>query len=450
MASARFSLFAAAAFSLTLGFLQAAPDATKLREQLELATTGDDTLSRIEILRRLLDADPTDAASHRLLIELWLGVKDYDMAEATLNAWPEAPADLSALTRAAILRHRDNNIPGAASVLREYLAKSPRDIPAHEALVSALLATQDFAAQVAALDALIALKRDAANLIQRANAKLRAGDFTGALADAQAAQALEPEAEVVKGAMPAFERLQEALAALPPLDAALAANPQDFPKLLERAWWLRYGNVLARSLADADAAVAIAPDSLAARITRARVRYLLDQLKAEDALRDELIDVGKAHAIETLLAIAAGDAALAKNPKDAAQLRNRAHALNEAEQYLLAQRDAEAALALAPKDVAAGLEALFATALLGQDPAPALRRLEVMKPSKMQLALANGYVADYYLRQSNLPLALEFADRSLALQETAYQLRVKAAALQRLGRAEEAAAATHRANAIQK
>jgi tetratricopeptide (TPR) repeat protein len=446
MAIARASLLVAAAFFCAAGL--SAADTTNLRAQLSRAGENEDTLARIELLRRILDADPDDDASHRALIEGWRQIEDYDLAEATLTAWPSAPADLAALTRAEIQRHRDRDVPGAIRTLRAHLAAAPKDVAAHRALASALLTQNDAAAQVAALDALIALAPDAPSLLQRANAKFRLAAYPDALLDAKAAQALAPDDPAVKNNLPSFERLAEALAALPPLDAALTKNPRDGHRLIERAWWRRYGGILDRSLADANAALVIAPDSVAGKITRARARYLLDQIKAEDALRDELVDVNRPHSLEAILAVADADRALAKNPRDAAQLRARAHALNAAGQSRLALRDAGAAIALAPKDANAALEALYATALLDQDPAPLLRQIEAMRPPGSQLALANAYLADFHLRQTQLPLALEFADRSLRFAETAYALRLKAAALQRLGRPDEASAATRRANAL--
>ncbi len=448
MSALRTILLAAALFFPILATLGAAPDLVALRAQLSLAAAHDDTLARIELLRRVLDADPQDAASHRLLVELWLQIGDYDLADATLTAWPAAPADLAALTRADIQRHRDKDLPGAIRTLRDYLARAPGSIPAHRALVAALLATKDFAAQVVALNDLIALAPDASSLIQRAHAKFRLAAYADALADAKAAQALSPDDDIVKSNLPAFERLAETLAALPPLDAALTRDPGNFRRLVERAWWLRYGGIVDRSLADADAALVVDPNSVAAKLTRASARYLLDQIKAEAALRDDSVDVNKAPSSETILAIADADLALATNPRDPVALRRRARALNEASQFRLVLPDVATGLALAPRDADAALEALYATAMLNQDPAPLLRQIEAMKPARAQLALANAYLADLYLRQANLPLALEFTDRSLAYGNSAYVLRLKAAALQRLGRPDEARAATHQANAL--
>jgi tetratricopeptide (TPR) repeat protein len=450
MAFVRPLLFATGILCLAATPLVATPDVVKLREQLKLATTDDDTLSRIELLRRILDAEPGDAASHQLLIELWLKIADYDMAEAALKAWPAAPAGFAALARSEILLKRDKDVAGAIRVLREYLAIAPKDTNAWNALADALLTTDDAKGQLEALDALIALQPDSKRLIQRAQAKFRLGDYTGAIADAKAAQALSPDSDFVKGNIPQFERLAEALQMLPPLDAAIQKDPKDFAKLLERSWWRRYGGMNTQSLADADAALAVVPDSLMARIARERVRYLLDEVKAEDVLRDELIDVRKAHSLDAAQTIAASDLALAKNAKDIEALRKRAFALNDAEQYLLAQRDAETALTIDPKAVPVALEALYATEMLGQDPAALYRRIEQMQPTKPQLATAASYLADFYLRQSNLPLALEFADRSLALREDIRVLRVKAAALQRLNRNDEAKAAMRRADTLEK
>ncbi len=447
MPSVRFLSLVAAAIFIPAAAPAVESDAANFRAQLALASHDGDTLSRIELLRRIVATDPSDVASHRLLIELWLTIQDYDLAQATLDAWPGAPADLAALTRAAVLRERDRDVTGALHLLRKYLSQSPKDVAAHEALVTTLLITGDATAQLAALDAYIAIQRDATNLMRRATAKMRLADYPGAIADAKAAAALDPQADIVKSNLPNFEKLEETLQILPPLDTALSNHPRDLTRLLQRAWWLRYGGIPARSLADAEAALALDSASVAATITREHARWLLSQVKPEDAKRDTLVDVTRPHTLESLEAIAAADLALQKKPASAAALRQRARALNGAAQFLLAQRDAEAALAIDDRDADAALELLYATSLLEQDPAPAFRRIEKIHPPKAQLALANAYLADLYLRQSNLPLALEFADRSLALKETPSVLRVKAAALQRLGRSDEAHAATQRANA---
>jgi tetratricopeptide (TPR) repeat protein len=425
-----------------------APDLAKLKSQLALAETEHDKLAQIEILRRILDADPQDTKSHQALIDLWLDIEDYNMAQATVDAWTGAPAGTVALTHAAVLRYRDEDIPAAIKVLRDYLAKSPKDVDAWKALVSCLLTTHDAMVQVDALNALIALEPSPVAYMERANAKLQLRDYTGAMADARAAQKMDPDASTVKQNMPMFERMEEALKAIAPFDAALAKNPKDVPALLARAWWFRYGGMNDRSLTDAQAALTILPDSIMARIAAARAQYLLDQLKAEDALRDLSIDVNKAHSLEAAQAIVTDDLALAKNPKDAKALRDRAYALNDAQQFLLAKRDAEAALAIDSQFAAAAMEDLYATEMLGQDPAPVYRRIESMKPPKDQMALAAEYLGEYYLRQSSLQLALEFAQKSLDLQETERALRTKAAVLNRIGRTDEAKAATSRADAI--
>jgi tetratricopeptide (TPR) repeat protein len=432
--------------------LRAATDTSDLRAQLELATTDKDDLSRIEILRRILDAEPGDAKSHQLLIELWLKIQDYDMAESTLEAWPDAPAELAALTRAQVLRLRDQDVAGAIRVLEAYLKTAPKSVPALEMLVDDLLLTEDHLATLGALDRLVWLQHWPKNLLHRADVKLLLGDYRGAVSDAKAAKKLNPEAEVVKENLPKFERVEEALNTLPPLDKTLAANPKDFTTLLTRSWWRRYGYMLDGALADAQAAAALQPSSLMAKIAVARASYMLDKVKAADVRRDSLIDVDKAHSIESAQAIALCDLALAANPKDVAQLTKRAIALDDAEQYLLARRDVDAALAIDPKSADAGIAGIQAAVLMGDDTGAAtlLRQVEAMKPKKAPLAKALTDLANVYLEKSNLALANELADKSLALQESEPALRVKAAALQRLGKTDEAKAAFARADELKK
>ena len=441
-------------FAVAAALLGGAPSAVfaadpgALRQQLELATEDDDLLARIEILRRIVDAAPADPASRRQLVELWLQAQDYDLAEATVKEWPAAPADLVALTRAAAQRFRDNDVAAAIATLRAHLATAPRDLPAHRALVDALLATPDTAAQITALDELIALEPSAANLLRRANAKFRAGDYPGALADARAAQALAPEDEAVKSALPPFERLAEALAALPPLDAALRKDPRDVPARLARAWWRRYGGMNRPSLEDSAAALEVAPDSLAAKILHVRTRFLLGDITFENARDREFVEVNAPISLESVNEIFAADASVANQPKNPAFRRDRAQALNNAAQYPLAQREAEAALTGAPRDADAALELLFATVQRGEDAAPTLRRIEEMKAPPRILALAYGHLANSALLRSQNALALDFADRSLAQKEIAWVLKVKATALSRLGRTEESQAALTRANSL--
>jgi tetratricopeptide (TPR) repeat protein len=452
MSSWRIVPLAVAAFFPALAPLQAAADTSDLRAQLELATTDKDDLSRIEILRRILDAEPGDTKSHQLLIELWLKIQDYDMAESTLEAWPDAPAQLAALTRAQVLRLRDQDVAGAIRVLEAYLKTAPKSVPALEMLVDDLLLTEDHLATLGALDRLVWLQHWPKNLLHRADVKLLLGDYRGAVSDAKAAKKLNPEAEVVKENLPKFERVEEALDTLPPLDKALAANPKEFTTLLTRSWWRRYGYMLDGALADAQAAAALQPDSLMAKIAVARASYMLDKVKAADVRRDSFIDVDKAHSIEAAQAIAQCDLALAANPKDVAQLTKRAIALDDAEQYLLARRDVDAALAIDPKSADAGIAGIQAAVLMGDDAGAAtlLRQVEAMKPKKAPLAKALANLANVYLEKSNLVLANELADKSLALQESEPALRVKAAALQRLGKTDEAKAAFARADELKK
>ncbi len=442
----------AAAFFLTAppSLRAAPPDIEHLRAQLQLATRDQNALARIELLRRILDLSPGDDLARAQLIELWLSIGDYDMADASLAAWADAPRGLAALTRAKILRFRDKDATGAVRTLNDYLAGSPGDTLAWQFLVDTLSTGEDHSATLQALDALVKLEKTAATLLQRADIKVALGDYAGAVADAAAAQALEPDFDRVKNALPRYARLEETLAALPPLDAALASNPQNFAALVERAWWFLYGGVPKRTVADSDVALIAFPSSLAARILKFDALHALDEAEDWKVRQEQGVDVHKSIYLSTAQDIATSDAALAGEPKDAELFAARASALIDAGQFLLAQADAEHALQADPRNARAALEGIYATTMLGSDPAPFLRRLETMKPSKSQLARANSYLAEMYFRQSSLALALDFANRSLAAQESEHVLRVQAAVLQRLNRHAEATAALKRADALRK
>jgi len=448
MASAARCALVFAAFVLTAapGFSASLAD---LKAQLALASEDNNTLARIDLLRRIIDADPGDNGARTSLVELWLAVPDYDMAGAALADWKNPPPSLAARATAQIQWRRDKDPDGAIRTLRAWLASSPDDEPALADLSAILGATGQWKAQIDVLDRLLALSpRLPGALLDRANAKRRSGSYAAAVEDAKAAAKLDPEADAVKNALPAYERLAAALEKIATLDARITDDPKDLTAILLRAYYFADAAVWERALDDAGTALTLDPQSAYARITKARA---LHQLRKRDSAADDAVNVNvPIEDARTAAGIIDADAALARDARDAAALGTRAHFLNASGQFALALLDADAALAIDEDATAAAIAGVAAAANLGQmdDAVARLRRLDATRPPKKQLAAANGLVAEAAFRNGRSGLALDYADKALRLDETEYMLRIKAQCLQRMGRAEEAAAAIQRADQL--
>ena len=109
-----------------------------LRDQLALAGKNEDTHAQIELIRRILDQEPGDGDLREQLADLWMSVEDYDMAEATLREWSDAPEAVRANVLAAVLFERDQKKDEAVAMLEEYLARNPDDLEIMRQLVGYL------------------------------------------------------------------------------------------------------------------------------------------------------------------------------------------------------------------------------------------------------------------------------------------------------------------------
>ena len=97
-----------------------------LRDQLALAEKNEDTHAQIELIRRLLDQEPGDSELREQLTDLWLSVEDYDMAEATVREWRDAPEVVRVSVLAAVLF---DAAPLWAAVMRSLYAAGDRPWP---------------------------------------------------------------------------------------------------------------------------------------------------------------------------------------------------------------------------------------------------------------------------------------------------------------------------------
>lgn len=420
--------------------------ASDLTDQLTAAQAAKDPHSQIEILRRLIAEDPTNATLHERLTNLWLQIGDDQMALSTLDTWPgQPPASLDARTRASVAVRTED--PAAAiTILTTYLADHPNDTTA----LRDLARLQFPAERLTTLDHLIELEPTAAHLTNRAEAHLETGAYTAAIADARAAAKLDPKA--AQNLLPRYNRLEYALVNIEKLTAKIDSlnpnpksrieNPKSLTPLLLRGYYYDYADLPAPALADAEAALTLAPASVSARILSADAQVRLGKIDSSTA-RDELSVITSipTPSPEAAAALIDADVQALADPDDPQRITNLAVKLGgENAQHLLVLETADRALALDPANPDAALTGIEAALALGEidEAAARFRNFEATNPATGPRSKATAALANAYFQRSEIPLALAFADLSLAAESTPQILQLKIGCLQRLGRADEA------------
>lgn len=417
------------------------------REQLALAEKDDDTYAQIELIRRILDKETDDELSHEL-VDLWMKVSDYDMAEKALKSWKNAPEGYRVGIEAEILLNRDQKRDEAIALLENYHGKTADDLDITRQLVRYYEGQRENQKIAALLASAPGVAEDAPLLLQRAAVKRGLADYDGALADFALADKVNRESADTQRAV--YDRLKAALPNIKVTTAALEKNPQDFIAYITRAFWLQEAgadrNLI---LADTEAAHKLAPDSVAVTLLYARLACT-----PKKALDDFSVNLGKSDPpVESLARLLKLDQQIAQNPKDAAAFAARSFELNDTPgQYLLALKDADAAIAIDPANAPARLEKVFALIQLGRAPEAATEVLvmEKTKPPALKLARAYGYLAEADLKSYRLESAFDFATKALKAQPTAEGYKTRAAILQRLGRATEAGEDLAKAKKLEK
>jgi hypothetical protein len=422
--------------------------AATLVEQLALAEKAEDTHSQIEILRRILVREPLNGELQEQLIRLWLKIEDYDMAEATLQAWKGAPSSLRAEVGAEVLYHRDEKPDEAVALLEAHHRKDADNLVITRQLARFLGAQHAHQKLVDLLDAAPGVSDEADLLLARATAKRAIGNFEGALADFALVETLDTEAATPD--RPTYDRLKEAMPKLQELAAQLAKNPDDVNALVARAQLLTsIGAQNALIRADAERAWKAAPHSAAARIVYARASLTPAKAKADLSVNTSVASP-PAESLERLLKL---DAMLAAHPGDAPLLAARSFELNDKPaQYALALRDADAALAADPANTTALVEKIYALVKLNKLPeaAAALLVLENAKPKPERLAHACQYLAQGEMEAFRFDAALDFANRGLQAAPSASLYKTRATILNRLGRLAESNADLASAKKLEK
>ncbi len=414
-------------------FFDRAPAAT-LRGQLAQAEKDEEVYSQIELIRRILDQEPGDAELQEQLVVLWTEVSDYDMAEAALKAWKDAPKAVVAAVTAEVLFQRDKKPAEAIALLEEFRKGDPDDIRITTQLAGFFREVGEPQKLVALLASAPGADEDADLIMMRAEARRTTADYPGALEDFGLAAKVDEE--TANRFRPAYERLQAALPKIAEASKTLSRSPGDLTALVTRAYWHAVISEDKAAAADAAAAHKASPGSAAAAILLAR------SFPSARAYGELAVDKGKPlPSPQSLATLLQCDVALARNPRDAAALTARCFELNDSpQQYRLALADAAAILALQPANPEARVERIYALIRLNRVPEAAAEVLVLAKnnPPGDKLARAYGYLAEAALKDYQLDNALEYATRGLKAKPGAGLYKTRAAILQRLGRTSEA------------
>ena len=430
------------AFTLVIALFMAlghTAAAFSLREQLALAEEDEDTYAQIELIRRILEKEPRDAALRGRLAELWLSIDDLEMSETILREWQQAPAALRAKVLATVLFVRDGKKTEAVALLERYLAEHPKDLEMTRQLAGYLDKIGEQKKAVDLLNKAAGVETDARLLVARALARRSLQDFAGALRDFEAADRIDPEDESVINNRPSFDRLRTAVAGIRAASNVLAEQPGDSAALISRAYWyLSTGAANGAAFNDAEAARNVDPGSMAALILFAEASHRTGRLSPKDAREKLEVDVSKP--IPTLAVLDnlwRQDRQISKDPKNISGLLRRSIELREnAQQQLLALRDARSALSLDPNSAAARGAKMSALAKVGkiEEAIAELRIVESAKPPPEVLAEALSSLAEAAMGASQLELALAFSDKAIGAKPQARFYRQRAAILQRLER----------------
>lgn len=429
-------------------------DAASLREQLDLARSDSDRLAQIEIIQRILHAEPTDRELREQLAELWLAIEDYDRAEKTVQDESLVSPSFRVRVLARVLYSRDDKKDEALALLSDFQAKNPTDLAVTRQLAEYMAATGQFQPLVALLDQSPVASNDVSLLIARAEARRSLQDFSRAIEDFNKASGLASEEPAVVQRRAAFERLQVAQQNIQSASDTLAKDPKSLSALIARAYWYLYtGFASAQAAVDAETAKQAEPEFVSTRLLSAYAENAAGKLATEKALKDLRVDVAKPFpewkAVEQILR---DDSALKAKPRDVKVLAARAALLSDLQQYDLSEEDWDAVLALAPKDPTPRIEKIHLIVKRKDYDRAAVefRNLESVKVPPAKLAPAAASLADAAFAESRFEIALDFINRAIKAQPTAQYYRQRAAILQRLNRGAEAEADLAQAKTLTK
>ncbi len=209
-----------------------------------------------------------------------------------------------------------------------------------------------------------------------------------------------------------------------------------------------------KATSDANTALALVPDSAAARILLATALVRSGKINQEAALKKYGVDTSKSFIIpETLNQLIAEDLKLQKDPKSSKSLTARASLLRHLPaQFQLALNDTTAALDLDPRNTAAASERMDILIKMGRldDAVAALRRLADSNPPANTVCSASLLIAGAYLKAYRYREALNYASEAIAAKPTAEAYKFRASVWERMDRPADAQADIAKATALEK
>jgi tetratricopeptide (TPR) repeat protein len=431
-----------------LAWIPLAKGTEVLSAQREAAFKDGDHYAEIEIIRRMLDEDPSDAELKTSLIRLWVDINDLTMAEQALTAWPEAPAGLRATTSAKV-QVQKGDLAGAEATLTHYLQTTPGDREATQLLAS--FYAQDPTKLRDFLNASPLTEKDQGLMLRRAAAQRSLGNYEAALADYALAKKLEPESALIRDVSPAYERLAQALPALQASQAILSKEPEDFSALLQWAYYAFYAD-LPRQQVQSYAEKALQRDAsaMAPRLLLAKTVPLSSGQILSTYGVDSSQPLPEAGAFDQLVKL---DIDVAKDPTAASPRLKRAFLLGEPPpQYRLALSEALAVLKTQENNKEAAVEVVYAASRLN-DLSTArewMAKLAALRPPAKILAQARLYLSEAELANGNPELALDQINEALSAENKPAYLKQRAAIYARLNRQTEADADLAKAVSLEK
>ncbi len=255
-----------------------------------------------------------------------------------------------------------------------------------------------------------------------------------------------------------FDRVRVAAEGIRLATEQIAKNPRDFAALAQRAYWYLSldgrATPLEKATADANAALALVPESTAASILLATALVRSGKLNQEAALKKYGVDTSKSFPIpETISQLLDEDLKLQKNPKNEKTLVARATLLfHLPAQFQLALNDINTALDLDPRNAAAASTRIEILVTMGRldDAVATLRRLAATNPPAAILSSASLQIAKAYLKAYRYREALDYANEAIAAKPTAEAYKFRASVWERMERPSDAQADIAKATALEK
>jgi tetratricopeptide (TPR) repeat protein len=388
---------------------------------LALAKEDGDTASEVEVLRRMLEAEPGNAELRESLVRGWMEQGDMGMARSEVESWPEAPGDLVAIVQAGAV---ENDPDAVEAILSQAHARFPESREVTLAFCDVLERANRHEQIVQVLAA--APATDTELVQRRALARRDAGDFRGALADFAAARAEDSDA--TDALAPTFERLEAALPQLDSMQRTLSRNSSDLEALVTRAaLWLTLGD-RQRAASDARSAAEAHPGATAATILSA----LTSGLSPDRAIEEFGVVTGTPFPPARAKDLAVLDRAVMAGSSTAKA--RRAEFLNQVGQHRLALADA------------GEIPLETVRALVGMGRVEEASAVAVgMEGSSRARAAAWLRLGEAWWESGEIGQTLRSVERAVEASPSAAAYKLKAAALQRLGETKAAEAALERA-----